>query len=210
MRVFAIVPAAGLSRRMGGLHKLLLPWREATIIDAVLQAWTRSDVDHVWIVCRGADSLLHAACRRWPVTLVTPPDDPTDMKASVLAGLQQIAEQHQPAEHDRWLVAPADIPQLGVLTINRLVLAGVNATDHTGDGEPRPIIAPRYGSRPGHPVSYPWSLAAAVSQIPSDQGLNWLVSRYSCRWLDLPADQRPGDIDTPADYKRLGRPEPPT
>ena len=40
-RSFAVVPAAGRSRRMGR-PKLLLPWGESTIIQQVLGAWRAS------------------------------------------------------------------------------------------------------------------------------------------------------------------------
>ena len=55
-RTFAIVPAAGHSRRMGQA-KLLLPWAVGTVIDSVLQAWTTSSVDRTYIVVRAADQV---------------------------------------------------------------------------------------------------------------------------------------------------------
>ena len=81
-RSFAIVPAAGLSTRMGR-PKLLLPWKGATIIDYVLEAWTSSGVSAVVIVVRKRDGDLAAACRgHASVEVVSPDTDPEDMKAS--------------------------------------------------------------------------------------------------------------------------------
>ncbi len=196
MRNFAIVPAAGLSLRMGKQHKLLLPWNDGQVIDAVLQAWTKSRIDAVAVVVRRGDTALQRACQRWPIALVTPEVDPSDMKMSIGYGLEHLASKFQPGDQDRWLVAPADLPLLSSELINQLVAAGATPED---------IVVPRFGSRSGHPVSFPWLLRAKVANIPVDSGLNWLLAHHPTQWIDLPADLRPADIDTPEEYQRLYR-----
>ena len=57
MRTFAIIPAAGRSQRMGQ-PKLLLPWRNSTIIEHVLAAWRASQVSHMLMVVHPADRQL--------------------------------------------------------------------------------------------------------------------------------------------------------
>src|SRR5690606_37389168 len=49
VRSFAILPAAGQSRRMGA-PKLLLPWGETTLIGEVIRSWKDSRVDQVLVV----------------------------------------------------------------------------------------------------------------------------------------------------------------
>ncbi|MEZ6062854.1 MAG: NTP transferase domain-containing protein [Planctomycetaceae bacterium] len=193
---YAIVPAAGFSRRMAGRHKLLLPWDDCLVIDHVLRAWTNSRVRRVVVVVRRDDSELRDACGRWPVDVVQPPFDPPDMKASVRHAIGHILAAYQPQPADRWLMAPADIPTLSTDVIDH-VIAASGATDA--------VVIPRFGHRSGHPASFPWKLASAVDTIPDDQGIKWLADNHAAEWLDLPAAERPEDIDTPDDYARLKR-----
>ena len=108
-RVFAIIPAAGESQRMGQ-HKLLLPWKSGAIIDAVLGAWSDSCVDRIIVVMRQSDQALRDACGAWDADIVCPEVDPVDMKASIQAGLTFLQREYSPTAADRWMVAPADLP----------------------------------------------------------------------------------------------------
>ena len=180
---------------MGSRHKLLLPWGDATVIDQVLRAWTRSLVTRVVVIVRRDDSGLQEVCRRWGnVDLVIPEDDPPDMKRSVELGLQQIAAVYSPEDSDRWVVAPADLPTLASPLINRLIEASLDSDS---------IVVPRFGDRRGHPISVPWALARDVFTLRVDQGINGLIALHPVQWLELPANEYPDDIDTPSDYSRL-------
>ena len=114
---------------MGAQHKLLLPWNNSTVIDQVLSAWTQSRTTRVIVIVRQNDVALQEACRRWPtVNLVIPEHDPEDMKRSIQHGLQHMAARFEPAESDRWLVAPADLP-----TLTSELIDCVIAADRDGD-----------------------------------------------------------------------------
>ena len=191
---YAIIPAAGHSRRMGDAHKLLLPWHDGTVIDHVLRMWTSSRADHVVVVVRADDSELQAACQCWPVELVLPEIDPPDMRTSVWRGLQHIEQCFQPSAADRWLVAPADMPSLSTEIVDQVISAG-ERTER--------VVVPKFGTRSGHPASFPWELKSTVAEIPADQGLNWLMANHVVEWLDLAEECLPEDIDTPRDYIRL-------
>jgi molybdenum cofactor cytidylyltransferase len=192
---FAVIPAAGQSRRMGAQHKLLLPWNDTTVIDQVLQAWTESSAGRVIVVVRADDLELQRVCQCWPnVDLVVPEHDPPDMKRSIQIGLQHIASQCEPNDVDRWIVAPADLPTLTAELINQVIEAG---------RESGSIVAPRFGDRSGHPVSFPWSMTPDVFNLESDQGIDQIIRNHPVQWLELPSEEHPEDIDTPADYSRL-------
>ena len=195
-KIVAIIPAAGRSLRMAGQHKLLLPWREnSTVIREVLQAWSDSRVTHIAVVVRLDDLELQSVCRQWPnIDLIIPQVAPQDMKESIRLGLEFFATKYGPCELDRWMVAPADMPTLNPRMINAIIEKGQTC---------REIVIPRFEGRRGHPISLPWKLAARVGELPRNQGLDQLIANYSVDFLDLPADQRPEDIDTPEDYARL-------
>ncbi|MCA9206964.1 MAG: NTP transferase domain-containing protein, partial [Planctomycetales bacterium] len=104
MRSFAVVPAAGESRRMGR-PKLLLPWGDSTVIQTVLAAWQASRVDRVLVVVRPDDAELAEVCRRAGATVVVPGESPPEMKRSIQLALHEIHHRHAPTDADAWLLA---------------------------------------------------------------------------------------------------------
>lgn len=177
--------------------KLLLPWKHGTILDHVLHAWTTSLIDHVIVIVRRDDEALAEVCRRWPVHLVLPEKDPTDMKASVQIGLQHIQTNLNPAAADRCFIAPADLPHLNVDLINHLLRQPV---------EPSAITVPHYGKKSGHPAIFPWPLTSDIFQLASNQGIDHLLKTTPIR--KVPCSGKPiMDIDTPEDYEKAKRNE---
>jgi molybdenum cofactor cytidylyltransferase len=189
-QTFAVVPAAGHSKRMGR-PKLLLPAHHGeTIMDVVLASW-QPCVSRVFVVVRRDDRELQRCCEQHDVQVVLADTDPPDMKASVLMALRQIQARHTPQDTDPWFIAPADLPQLAQALIQQM-LASYDRRD------PRVIVA-SHGGRRGHPVLFPWSFAPRVAQLQHDQGIRDLIpaTAQSVEWSDPLAFR---DVDTPADY----------
>lgn len=202
-RYFAIIPAAGQSTRMGQ-PKLLLPLHGKPLIAWTIAAWQQSRVDHVLIVVRPDDHELAEAVRRAGAEAVIPSVAPPDMKASIQAALRSIEQHGAPSLQDAFLVAPADMPRLSPAIIHRLV-------ELHQSGCREQILVPELRGERGHPVLFPWAMAANVFQLNSDEGLNAIVDRSQPRRVpcaDLVAqDDNPfADIDTPADYRQLSNP----
>lgn len=198
MQTFAIIPAAGRSRRMGQ-PKLLLPWGEATVIEHVLAVWSKSRVDHVVVVVDPRDDALARLCVQAGAQVVVPDTPPAEMKDSVGLGLAW-AQTHQPASDDAFLVAPADMPALKAQIIDRLIDAHVQSL--TQRGGPR-IRAPRNGSKRGHPVLFPWPLSAEVPRLGAGEGISVLLERHGAEYVEAAGDAIAEDFDTPEDYDRL-------
>jgi molybdenum cofactor cytidylyltransferase len=196
-RAFAIVPAAGESRRMGE-PKLLLPIGGKPLVEHTLDAWKASRVERIVVVVRPDDESLAHLVLAAGVEVCQPPDAPPDMKASLCFGLAHIAEKHQPTDEDLWLVAPADMPGLSPRVINAL-LAAV---------ERDRILIPTLGGRRGHPVALPWPLAAEVPRLGPDEGLRDLISRHdpllvACDAAEPDREAPFADLDTPAELARF-------
>jgi len=194
-RSFAIVPAAGHSRRMGH-PKLLLPWRGVTLLEYVLSIWQRSRVDETVVVIRGGDDELIEIATRLGVHTVIPEQDPEDMKTSVSLALKYLEQQLSPSQRDAWLLAPADLPGLSIDLIDHLLAAY--------DPEGPAVHLPTVEGRQGHPVLFPWSLAADVHALGETEGVNALLQRAIVRELTWHDDAILHDIDTADDYRRLG------
>ena len=228
---YAIIPAAGSSRRMGQ-HKLLLPWPArqpclgfhssadpsadshssespiiSTVIDRVLEAWTNSHVAETIVVIRRDDEELRDACRRWPVTIVHPLEATEDMKGSVCVGLQLLKSREVSLVGTRCFIAPADLPGLTSQVIDRLIAT---------HSEAHKILIPRFGlsleaSTAGHPALVPWELTGEIFRLGPQAGVDTLVKRHPQEFVLFPPELAVSDIDTPAEYqaalKALKHPE---
>jgi molybdenum cofactor cytidylyltransferase len=193
-RAFAVVPAAGRSQRMGR-PKLLLPWRNATVIEHVLAAWLASDVERVVVVVHPDDASLAEICRRAGAEVVIPPAAPPEMKDSVLHALDFLRVAAAPSASDVWLLAPADMPTLPTAAIDLVIAAH--------DPDDARILVPRHAGRRGHPVLFPWPLCDEVARLGPSEGLNQLRRRFPVRELDFIEPAVLADLDTPDDYRRL-------
>lgn len=204
-RYFAIVPAAGVSRRMGR-PKLLLPLDGHSLLAAALNAWRQSRVNHVIVVVRPDDPLLADAAHVAGGEVVIPEIPPPDMKASIQAALRHIEAKYAPANRDAFLVAPADIPRLLPAVIDRLIRQHADASAK--------ILVPTLNNKRGHPVLFPWAMSSQVFELPEAAGLNALVDRappalVACDDLATQRDEPFADVDTPEDYQRLVSRKPP-
>ena len=197
-RFFAVIPAAGNSTRMGA-PKLLLPMDGGTLIERTLAAWRASHVNGIVVVVRPVDQKLADLCRSRGADVVLPPAAPPEMKDSVQYALKHIEAIYAPTAEDAWLLAPADMPRLSPQVIDAL-LAAYNPNHQM-------VLVPTLGGKRGHPVLFPWALAAEVFSLSATEGLNVLRQRQeSC---EVPCDAVEasvfafGDVDTPEDYRRM-------
>jgi molybdenum cofactor cytidylyltransferase len=196
--LFAVIPAAGWSRRMGQ-PKLLLPLGAKTVIGRLLEILDRPPILCRAVVVRSKDQELLEEVTKGGGFAVQPELDPPEMRQSVELALAAIRENHSPKPEDGWLLVPADHPVLSAGVVDELIAAWQRATAE--------ILVPTCQNRRGHPTVFSWTLADAVANIPIDQGLNWLV-RHSGASVQEIAVEDPAiftDLDTPEDYERLKR-----
>ncbi len=195
-RVYAIIPAAGHSRRMGR-PKLLLPIGQQTVIGRLLAVLDSPRIAERLVVMRQDDTDLADAVRSDNATVIQPETDPPDMRYSVEAALSVIANRHTPTANDAWLLIPADYPMVQRQTADALL----DAWSQTA----AKILIPKHDGRRGHPVIFSWTLAERVPSISADRGLNTLVHEFAEHIEEVPVTD-PAirlDMDTPEDYARL-------
>jgi molybdenum cofactor cytidylyltransferase len=197
-RVFAVIPAAGLSRRMGD-PKLLLTLGGRTVIRRLLDALRDASVEERIVVCRRDDDALRSEIEAAGATAVQPDVDPPDMRTSVEHALQYLCETNSPEPDDGWLLSPADHPVLNAAVL-REVINGWRTTTAC-------ILVPTFHGKRGHPTVFRWSLAEAVFEIPADRGLNDLLQRFAADVQELPVDDSCvlTDLDTPEDFAEQQR-----
>lgn len=201
MSLFAIVPAAGISRRMGQ-PKLVMDLGGKTVIDRLLTTLSHPAVTRTVVVFRrGDDDLANAitSVASGSVQTVQPQIDPPDMRSSVEHAIKSIQTHHAPQSGDGWLLIPADHPVLDGRVLDELIAAW-----RTMDED---ILIPQHGGQNGHPTFFRWALAERLHEIPENCGLNWLRSApdIRIRKLSVDSDSILLDLDTPDDYKRIQR-----
>jgi len=198
MRVFAVIPAAGHSRRMGR-PKLLLPLGGQTVIARLLGALQHPQIASRVVVVRTSDGPLQTEVQRGGGTLVSPDIDPPDMRASVEAALNWIRDAHTPSADDAWLLAPGDHPVLDANVIASLIAAF--------EAQRPKYLVPTCDGRRGHPLLARWETAANVFGLPPGIGLNQLLRENAAEVREHVVLSRSVlcDLDTPEDYERLTR-----
>lgn len=194
--LFAVIPAAGQSRRMGQ-PKLLLPWRGTTVIAHLVGELRAAGVTRIFVVLRAADEELYAAVITANAIPLQPAIDPPDMRSSVEYGLNVAHHELENLSDSGWLLIPADHP-----IVSRTTVAALQANWQPGL---RQILIPTYQGLRGHPTLFSGDFRDEMAAIPADRGLNWLVQENSAAVREVPVTERGVlvDLDTPEDYAAL-------
>lgn len=197
-RCWGVVPAAGLSRRMG-VQKLLLPLRGQPVVAHLVAALQAGGVTDVHLLVRAEDRPLRERLASLPVRCHTVDQPTPDMRTSVERLLQHLAEECAPRPQDAWLLCPADHPVLSPSVVRTLLTAG--------EHHPDAILVPTYADRRGHPTLFPWTTTSALQSLPPGEGLNAILRRNLHPVIELPVDDPAilRDLDEPQDYQRLQR-----
>ncbi|MFH1749028.1 MAG: nucleotidyltransferase family protein [Planctomycetota bacterium] len=194
-RIFAIVPAAGRSRRMG-TAKQLLDVGGATMLNSVMAPLAAARVAGIALVTHSG-LVNQLAAERFADTFIALNDDETsDMIDSVRIGLAAWAERETIRERDGFLVCPADHPGITTADFDTCVAAFRDTPDQI-------VIATRAGKR-GHPIIFPGEFLPFVQSTACDSGLNALPRAHAQRVLTAPCHSTgvTRDVDTPQDYER--------
>lgn len=196
MRLFAIVPAAGLSRRMGQ-PKLVMDLLGKPVVQWLLKTLDQPDIEATIIVMRSSDEPLQSCVAQTEAIPVLPQVDPPDMRDSVERALAEIRLRFDPQAEDAWLLIPADHPILDADALRELL---THWREVDSD-----ILVPTHRGRRGHPTFFRWPLADQVAAIPADSGINCLLKREDVIVEEYESNS-PGvvlDLDTPTDFEAL-------
>ena len=195
-RVFAIVPAAGRSRRMG-TPKQFLDVGGRTMLDALLQPLLAADIAGVLLVTHQGIAEQLSLPDDPRIQLAANEDEHSEMIDSIRIGLRAWRKREQINDADGFLVCPADHPGITTKDFNRCVTGFCSAPD-------RIVIATRAGKR-GHPIIFPAALTAFVESSACDAGLNALPRQHADHIVHVECTSAgvSRDIDTPQDYEAL-------
>jgi molybdenum cofactor cytidylyltransferase len=196
--VFAMILAAGQSRRMGR-SKQLLPYEDGTIIEAVIAHVLESSIDGLVVVANPEveEFLRGYLPEKCFISINDAPD--SEMLGSAKIGLRALRQEFAPAAADGIMVLLGDQPQLTGGTITTCAEAFRLPKRAPG------ILVATYKKRRGHPTIFSMELLEAIEEWPDERKLSELLEENADLVRDLPitAQAMPIDVDTPEDYDKL-------
>lgn len=189
-RVGVIILAAGEGRRYG-TPKQLLPIKNKTMLQQVVEVALAAGIGEVAVVLgHAADRVAHLL-RGYPVNLIFNPHYREGMSTSLKIGLRSLSPSVAGA-----LVVLGDQPGVSPSVLTALRDAYLE--------QGRKLVAPFYCGKRGNPVLVDRSFWEEINNLSGDQGARALFARYPEEVCLVPVDCRGviEDIDTPADYRR--------
>lgn len=196
--MFAIIPAAGHSTRMGR-PKLSLSIGHRTVIERVLDALREADCTPLLVLAPHAMELAETA--RAAGALVLQLSQPTThMRATIELGLEHLSGCFHPSANDAWLLVPADHPVLDPMLIRRLREELTRRPEFS-------LALPTFHGQRGHPTLIRWSHHAGICSFSPEHGLNRYLRQFETETLQVAVDSSDIllDLDTPDDYERICR-----
>jgi molybdenum cofactor cytidylyltransferase len=192
-RIAGLVLAAGQSRRMGTLNKLLIGIDGKPMVRHVAEAVAASQASPLIVVTGHERERVEAALADIAAGFVHNPDYASGLSTSVKAGLAAL-----PAEIDGAVICLGDMPRVAAAEINRLI-AAFNPV------EGRAICVPTRRGKRGNPVLIAKSLFAELTSISGDVGARDVVAGHPelVTEIEMESDGVLTDIDTPQALARL-------
>ncbi|MCJ2164779.1 MULTISPECIES: DVU_1551 family NTP transferase [unclassified Pseudodesulfovibrio] len=188
-RLAAIIPAAGLSSRMGAAFKPLLPLAGGTVVSRCVEVFRANGVEHVLVVTGKRASEVAEAARKAGAEPVHNADFEQGMYSSVLTGVQALA-----GDVSAFFMLPVDMPLVRNETVDRL-LQEFQRTEPS-------VLYPRFRGERGHPPIIGRELIPDILTHDGRGGLRVVLDRHEggARDLDVADFGTVHDIDHPADY----------
>ncbi len=187
-RIWAIVLAAGESRRMGS-PKMLLPYNDVTVIEQVILNLLDSDIDRVVVVLGAGREEIMSVTRRYDVFHCYNEDYKLGMLSSVKCGFYSLPRGCIGA-----LIMPGDQPMTGPGEINRVIRTFLESC--------KGLVMAAHNGKRGHPLIVDMKYADEVLNLPEGEGLRVLAVRHPEDVLESDTDDSSvlRDIDTLEDY----------
>ena len=194
-RIAAVVLAAGQSRRMGTVNKLLIEVDGEPMVRRVAAAALASKAAPVVVVTGHEAARVRAALDGLDVTFAHNPDYAEGMSSSLLCGVEALD-----TGLDGAVVCLGDMPRTSAALIDRLI-AGFNPL------EGRAIGVPTWRGKRGNPVLWAARYFGEIRTLSGDVGARHLIGDHADAVYEIesPDHSVTIDVDTPEALDALGR-----
>ncbi|MCH8239401.1 MAG: nucleotidyltransferase family protein [Proteobacteria bacterium] len=194
--VYAVLLAAGASRRFGKDNKLLIEIEGKPLVRRVAQRLLASRAAGVIVVTGFEAKRIAEALSGLDVQFAANPDYTAGLSSSIRCGVAALPEGAGGA-----MIALADMPGLTTALVDRLLAAFAQAGA-------RKIVYPA-GARQaqGNPVIWPARFFAQLQTLTGDAGARKLIGGNGDETRALRVDDEAmlRDIDTPGDLEQVRR-----
>jgi molybdenum cofactor cytidylyltransferase len=190
----AIVPAAGMSTRLGR-NKLLLPFRGQPLIAHAVDTLMASEVDEIIVVLGHEADQVREAIGNKGVRFVENPDYRLGLSTSVRAGFAAV-----PVQTTGIMIYLADQPLLEAGEVDFLIRAFAQAGQAN-----KSIVVPFFSGQRGNPVVIKATFKDSLLAITGDTGCRRVIKQNPDQVLtvEMDTDHVIRDIDTIEAYDRL-------
>jgi molybdenum cofactor cytidylyltransferase len=178
-----ILPAAGLSQRMGR-WKPLLPLFNKTIIEWSVFNAIAGGCKVILVTGPNTDQLQKIFKNNKLVTLIRNRSFSDGLITSIKTGLSVV-------KTDRFFVSLADMPFILPNIYQKISAYQSNV-----------IVFPTYENKPGHPVLIPSDFINKIYQYQGNKGLKPLLLSLPHQFVEVSTQGIRFDIDTPEEYQK--------
>lgn len=193
-KISAVVLAAGMSRRMQNINKLLYP-PAAPLLLSVIDKLPMEMLDEVVVVTGHQADQVKDLLSSKSVRFVHNPTFETGMASSLKAGIDAIS-----TEIDGALICLGDMPDLQSSDYEQVIDAW-QQSDHS-------IVIPTWQDQRGHPVVFAKEHFSRIAKLPDDDdGARKVIERTSHankKLLTMPSSACLRDYDSLEEFKSNG------
>lgn len=188
--IWAIILAAGESKRMGE-PKMLLPFKNKTIIETVIDRTLNAKVDEIMVVTGASDAEIRGIIKPLPVKVVFNPSYKKGMLSSVQAGFKAL-----PQDTEAVLILLGDQPSIQSAVLDAVIEEYYSSSKR--------LIVPVYAGERGHPLLIDVRFRKEIQHLDHDVGLRELLHKHPRDVHELKIEDASvlRDLDNKVDYQR--------
>ena len=185
-----LILAAGSASRMGKM-KQLLPYKNTTLLEWIIEQALKSIVKNVFCVLGANKEKIKKQFTTKPIEVIYNPNYKNGLSSSIVAGIDFLQKHN----FDNALIILADQPHVTSEYLNSLIEASKK--------NPTKIIASNYQGSVGVPAMFPKKYFNDLLNLEGDKGAKNFLLQHNSNVLKINSHQNLLDIDTPEDYQHL-------
>ena len=190
MKIAVTILAAGGSKRMGNLNKLLLLLNDRSIIYRVCKMVLDAEVDQIILVTGHQNKEVEKSIPEGINTIVYNKNWEKGMMTSIYAGMCGLDN-----DVDGNMIILGDMPLISTVTINKIIQ---KFNKYNGNH----IVYPIYDNKQANPVIFPKKYFPEILSSKGDKGCKKVLKKYpgDALGIQINSDEVIIDCDTRDDY----------
>jgi molybdenum cofactor cytidylyltransferase len=200
--ITSIVLAAGMSRRMGEVNKMLLPFLDSTIFETTLSNISKADIGSLVVVLGYESKKIKKIRNNGPFSMANIQCSTTEnkdyakgMTSSIKAGIRAT----KPETH--FMICLSDMPLISPEEY-RFIASQFTAILKQ---DAQAIVVPFFKGEKGNPVIFSAFYKNELLNLEDTEGGKMILQKYNNHVykIEMPTDAVLRDADTREDYARL-------